>query len=1371
MTVFIIEWDYFVSVPLGAEALDPSLVENLEDLSDEEMTLRRAGAYTSYVFIGSSNNDDAGSVVSSRSGGSGNRIVVNVKDAAGAKSGSNNCVVLQDGRASNISIVSTESSELGSPNSPIEDGLFDAPPDIPAKIRLRGSGGTASGYDPQNFVRESEYHHQQQRSRGGEHHDGIEDEHHEEDEEEEEEENSFIDGVDGDDVIDEEEEDVDGQPIVGRPGPSHGLASYYTSSLESSTPSRRGRPPVIRAAERHRRQMMRDQFEPEDPNYEYDHFDDEFGPGQVYEDDLMYEEDALVDDEYDPQANYDVRYESEERTDSEEEFVENYPMCQPVAYDSEEYNSDQFSSGDEYFDREEELRGYNRQIDFTLHTIIEESGEDSEYEPKTNVDRRTTSHHSNKVKRNSDPSEMEKYFLYDVGGVSRDNNASDEFYSDSAESPLEEEEEEEEDDYSDEEFEDKSLQQQEQEQEEDQELQEPQSLAEEEEEPKSFDCPMSDGRNTDDSGSVGSESDGAKTPDHKKKKLFRTKNAARGDRSSDRGESDNHGSEDNAAPCSSDEDGSENDTLKRKKNKGRRGSEPSFGSKLGSSNNELPPKAESESPKFSPPITPLPSQIIEVQPATATSTSTENVSTSAKSISPALSEKDGFKTTMSPVRKHKSRDSGFVGSMDDLLRNESNHNAAGSGAGHTSSDSPQSLSDCENKSSLGAMSNSASNGFRLEKVSEVSGEDDNAIAEEPASVDHLAEENKRESLKVLRTSSSDSSGNRGTDLTRKDSFNNWSSDEDTNIMMNRMRAFFRNLVTQAVEKSGTDPVGPSPQLVALEEQLTRLMRSVPGINEDQVKEIVEYLSSEDAWSDSYDSSDYTSSDMDLEGIRFDTSDPEIASEKLSSRSTQSSTPDVPTESADFEKETALMYQKLMAKMQQNQLEKDRLAARKSPTVAAKVMHHISSRLVALMHEVTAGSSAETDQQQQQQQQSLESSDQAFIGRRQVGPPSRRFRPSSSASTKSDASGNDSNLGTREAESPDHTGRHELSKSVELLDRRMSLDDKSVGIAKTSSDYDVWQGAHRNSVGGMINPSTSGHQAAAAAQRRGSLGLGHAAHSGSSSGMSDLLNDDERWSWKGSFESALAVGETRTSSNGNGSKRKSVHNENNGPEIFASVEQISLKQHNHHHHHHHHQQHQQQHQQHQQQHFAGRGSPTMSQGSRRSNRSSVSGSVRSTTNSKVNNKVSKRDSESEEESTQIYPPTAQSSRFGRRSSIPDEVPTSSTTISTATVTVTSSARHSTNSLPRLGTSSIQQKKKMNMKVSESEQESARLPSNIVTTSAAAASGPGVRSARYRPPGYKPPPVRKVSPSAPHSRKSSADSLVRYTGRSQFFLLFP
>merc|ERR1712228_321152 len=55
-----------------------------------------------------------------------------------------------------------------------------------------------------------------------------------------------------------------------------------------------------------------------------------------------------------------------------------------------------------------------------------------------------------------------------------------------------------------------------------------------------------------------------------------------------------------------------------------------------------------------------------------------------------------------------------------------------------------------------------------------------------------------------------------------------------------------------------------PQLIAFEEKLTNLMKTVPGINETQLKEVVEYLSSEETWSDSYDSSDYASSDIDLE---------------------------------------------------------------------------------------------------------------------------------------------------------------------------------------------------------------------------------------------------------------------------------------------------------------------------------------------------------------------------------------------------------------------------------------------------------------------------------------------------------------------------
>ena len=200
-------------------------------------------------------------------------------------------------------------------------------------------------------------------------------------------------------------------------------------------------------------------------------YEDEFritevGPnGEQYE---IYTDEMLDEDEV-----YDVRYESEE---GEEEYVDNadYPMCQPIQYDSEEY----ISEGDEFFDREEELRGYNRQIDFTLHTILEESCEDSDNsEPKSRpVEQR-------KSKRHSDPSEMEKYFLYGVGG--HDDN--EEYYTTSGSSSP------------DEVLEDEL------------EGVEPTSMISER-------SPI-----TDDSGSVGSESDGQPTPKMNKKKVVTNK--------------------------------------------------------------------------------------------------------------------------------------------------------------------------------------------------------------------------------------------------------------------------------------------------------------------------------------------------------------------------------------------------------------------------------------------------------------------------------------------------------------------------------------------------------------------------------------------------------------------------------------------------------------------------------------------------------------------------------------------------------------------------------------------------------------------------------------------------------------------------------
>ena len=79
-----------------------------------------------------------------------------------------------------------------------------------------------------------------------------------------------------------------------------------------------------------------------------------------------------------------------------------------------------------------------------------------------------------------------------------------------------------------------------------------------------------------------------------------------------------------------------------------------------------------------------------------------------------------------------------------------------------------------------------------------------------------------------------------------------------------------------------------------------------------------------------------------------------------------------------------------------------------------------------------------------------------------------------------------------------------------------------------------------------------------------------------------------------------------------------------------------------------------------------------------------------------------------------------------------------------------------SLPRLGTSSIKKQPPVTIETSEATLElSVPKKINIATN----AGGPP-RSARYRPHGYRPPPTRKTSPS---SRKSSVDSVNRFTGK--------
>lgn len=437
-----------------------------------------------------------------------------------------------------------------------------------------------------------------------------------------------------------------------------------------------------------------------------------------------------------------------------------------------------------------------------------------------------------------------------------------------------------------------------------------------------------------------------------------------------------------------------------------------------------------------------------------------------------------------------------------------------------------------------------------------------------------------------------SSTSPSTGLSRKDSFHQWSSDEETNIMMSRMRTFFKSMLVRRPspdEQTAAVRKVP-PQLAFFEQELTRLMKTVPGIRDDQVREIVEYLSSEETWSDSYDSSDYTDyTSSDLEGgggsgsvdffggkinaeggpagfpefedvnlLEDQVSAINRLGEGMNASNTVGGHSDL--EGEDFQKETAIMYQKLMnsvvARMQFSnesghttggaaELAASAVAKRSSPPLAAKILHHISSRLVTLMHEVSAGSDNSSTASMSDSRQSLysgrrpspiitSSPKSGAEGRRHqhrnhhnlpdtVGDPSSSRQQSGRLQLHKNNSADEDNkegensagytfasldspkvligpnlggVGSGGGGSPQTISNpfrftKNTSKSVEILDlgrRRASLDDKKLSsIAKsTSTEYDVWQGVHRAMEG------TSG--------RRGSLPRGQldlAAHSSSS----------------------------------------------------------------------------------------------------------------------------------------------------------------------------------------------------------------------------------------------------------------------------------
>ncbi|CAO1437386.1 unnamed protein product [Diamesa hyperborea] len=580
-----------------------------------------------------------------------------------------------------------------------------------------------------------------------------------------------------------------------------------------------------------------------------------------------------------------------------------------TATESDLDSGEEFSLSNSANDREEELRGYNRaSIDFTLHTIVEESCEESEVE----------SVRARRKQNRVSASELEKYFFFGLGGLAQNAQINSNTGSSSNNNR---------DDDRDDTLSDSS------------------SVCSEgidslncaADEPKSADDELASSRlekyfltgfmgftaerNESDGsgGSVGSDSEGRPSPEQRRKKLVRARGAGRSHSSSldnllakddteqqnsvDPNESDKSSETDSndETLMASEKTDSQYDTVKRKKKSKKVAIDHE------DSNKKIP-------------------DVVENKVDSEVSDDEDRKTPQPEFLLPS---------NLVQSRKQHSRDSGFIGSNDDLLKTDGNK-------------SPE---------------------MKME-------------------LEEIKEENRLESEKECEQISEKVPPS--TNLTRKDSFNNWSSDEETNLMMSKMRQFFKTLVAASANAQNkvistsqtstpvvsapttpkaTTPVPRSrvrskpPQLVYFENELTRLMKTVPGIKDEQVREIVEYLSSEDTWSDSYDSSDYTSSDLEVIGKNRPKNRAEIQ-KQISDKCQQifeKFDGVVGDEEGDLgdggliedPKETAFVYQKLVASISKISDKPINQPITSSTPMIANVMHHIGSRLVALMHEVSS----------------------------------------------------------------------------------------------------------------------------------------------------------------------------------------------------------------------------------------------------------------------------------------------------------------------------------------------------------------------------------------------------------------------------------
>ncbi|XP_028159320.1 uncharacterized protein LOC114352064 isoform X1 [Ostrinia furnacalis] len=547
----------------------------------------------------------------------------------------------------------------------------------------------------------------------------------------------------------------------------------------------------------------------------------------------------------------------------EEGLADDDSWVEDISHDENEVTSPSDSDSEDEATlptRGDDFAYCRRSLDFTLHTIVEESCEESETE------------HTTKKPRPISATELEKYYFFGLGdgrNVRDDEDAVSEtssVCSEGGESIVDSEQPKrnssDNDDLVSSRLEKYFL--------------------------SGFMGFNQENRDSDGSGSVGSDSEGKQSPEQRRKRLVRARGAPRSHSSSldnlltgeepsqDAQEvSDGSSTETEDRHDSSERLDMQNESKRKKQNKKTRGS---------------PADERRQSAEFTE----------ETREDTRSVSEGEDGRTTPHTEFPPLGSE------LSESKKQTSRDSGFVGSCDDLLRN-----------GDSSSDFARSH-------------------------------------EPKTELEEIVEEMRTDTEE--RIESPPSSRPPPSPLTRKDSFNNWSSDEETNLMMTKMRQFFKQMInsnnvrtsTPASSNSESSKPPKPPQLLYFESELTRLMKTVPGIRDEQVREIVEYLSSEDTWSDSYDSSDYAGSDLEgtqnRSALRKQISDScrEIIDEFDKGNS----------EAGSLERDAAGAYRRLAATLGR--------AGEGSPPLFGKVMRHIGGRLVALMHEVSAGASPSTD---------------------------------------------------------------------------------------------------------------------------------------------------------------------------------------------------------------------------------------------------------------------------------------------------------------------------------------------------------------------------------------------------------------------------